>query len=200
MADNVAITAGSGTSVAADDIGSVFYQRVKVTLGPDATATADLQGTAAGAAYVQAKSTVTRTSWTPVVSASAYTAGKVVGTAADVTLTLPARLRALTIASKALIAPVLTLVLIDVDAAVAVTDTATFDPDDADLPYIYATIPVAAADWAQFNDNSFATVALDRVLPTGVGSADVYAVLVAGGSFSLASTSDLTLHLTTEAL
>ena len=66
--------------------------------------------------------------------------------------------------------------------------------------YIYATIPVAAADWAQFSDNSFATVALDRVLPTGVGSADLYAVLVAGGSFSLASASDLTLSLTTEAL
>jgi len=37
-ADNVAITAGSGTSVAADDIGSVYYQRVKVTWGPDGTA------------------------------------------------------------------------------------------------------------------------------------------------------------------
>ncbi len=38
MADNVAITAGSGTSVAADDIASVFYQRVKLSLGADGTA------------------------------------------------------------------------------------------------------------------------------------------------------------------
>lgn len=38
MADNVTITAGSGVSIAADDIGSVFYQRVKVNWGPDATA------------------------------------------------------------------------------------------------------------------------------------------------------------------
>jgi hypothetical protein len=38
VADNVAITAGSGTSIAADDISSVFYQRVKVTWGPDGTA------------------------------------------------------------------------------------------------------------------------------------------------------------------
>ena len=29
MADNVAITAGSGTSIAADDVSSVFYQKVK---------------------------------------------------------------------------------------------------------------------------------------------------------------------------
>jgi hypothetical protein len=39
MADNVAITAGSGTSVAADDIGSVFYQRVKISHGADGSAT-----------------------------------------------------------------------------------------------------------------------------------------------------------------
>ena len=38
MADNVAITAGSGTTIATDDIGGVQYQRVKVTWGPDATA------------------------------------------------------------------------------------------------------------------------------------------------------------------
>jgi hypothetical protein len=38
LVDNVAITAGSGTAIAADDIGSVFYQRVKVNWGPDGTA------------------------------------------------------------------------------------------------------------------------------------------------------------------
>jgi len=38
MADNVAITAGAGTTIASDDIGSVQYQRVKATWGPDGTA------------------------------------------------------------------------------------------------------------------------------------------------------------------
>lgn len=38
MADNVAITAGAGTSIATDDISSVHYQRVKVTHGADGTA------------------------------------------------------------------------------------------------------------------------------------------------------------------
>jgi hypothetical protein len=38
MADNVAITAGSGTSIAADDIASVWYQRNKLSLGADGTA------------------------------------------------------------------------------------------------------------------------------------------------------------------
>lgn len=35
MADNVPITAGSGTSIATDDVGSVHYQRVKLVGGAD---------------------------------------------------------------------------------------------------------------------------------------------------------------------
>ena len=39
MADNIAITAGSGTSVATDDVSGVHYQRVKVATGADGAAT-----------------------------------------------------------------------------------------------------------------------------------------------------------------
>lgn len=39
MPDNVAITAGAGTSIATDLIGSDHYQRVKPTVGADGTAT-----------------------------------------------------------------------------------------------------------------------------------------------------------------
>jgi hypothetical protein len=39
MADNVAITPGSGATAAADDIGGVLYQRVKVSHGADGSAT-----------------------------------------------------------------------------------------------------------------------------------------------------------------
>lgn len=39
MADNVAITAGSGTTIAADDIGGVLHQRVKLSQGADGSAT-----------------------------------------------------------------------------------------------------------------------------------------------------------------
>jgi hypothetical protein len=38
MADNVAITAGSGTSIATDDIGGAHYQRVKPAFGVDGSA------------------------------------------------------------------------------------------------------------------------------------------------------------------
>jgi hypothetical protein len=38
MVDNVAITPGTGATVAADDIGGVLHQRVKVSIGADGTA------------------------------------------------------------------------------------------------------------------------------------------------------------------
>ena len=51
MADNVAITAGTGTSVASDDIGGVQFQRVKIALGADGAHDGDLDpGSAAAAA------------------------------------------------------------------------------------------------------------------------------------------------------
>jgi hypothetical protein len=38
MADNVGYTPGSGAVVAADDIGGVLHQRIKVGIGADGTA------------------------------------------------------------------------------------------------------------------------------------------------------------------
>jgi hypothetical protein len=53
MADNVAVTAGSGVSIASDDIGGVQHQRVKLGIGADGTAVdaqpADADGKAATA-------------------------------------------------------------------------------------------------------------------------------------------------------
>lgn len=45
MADNVSITAGSGTTIAADDIAGVLHQRVKLSQGADGSAT-DVSSTA----------------------------------------------------------------------------------------------------------------------------------------------------------
>jgi hypothetical protein len=39
MADNVDVTPGTGKTIAADDVGGVLYQRVKVAIGFDGTAT-----------------------------------------------------------------------------------------------------------------------------------------------------------------
>ena len=53
MADNVAITAGSGTSIATDDIGGVQHQRVKLSLGADGTAVDAVAGAGAVGTGVQ---------------------------------------------------------------------------------------------------------------------------------------------------
>ena len=66
MADNVAITAGTGTSVAADDISSVFYQRVKLSLGADGSAVDAVAGAGAVSTAVQR---VTLASDDPAVTA-----------------------------------------------------------------------------------------------------------------------------------
>ena len=73
MADTVPITAGSGTSIATDDIGGVHYQRVKLSLGADGAATDIGIGQAAMAASI------------PVVIASNQGAVAVSGTLTAVT-------------------------------------------------------------------------------------------------------------------
>lgn len=42
MADNVAITAGAGTTIATDDVGGVQHQRVKLTMGADGVSDGDV--------------------------------------------------------------------------------------------------------------------------------------------------------------
>ena len=39
MADNIGYTPGSGATIAADEIGGVLYQRMKIGIGADGTAT-----------------------------------------------------------------------------------------------------------------------------------------------------------------
>jgi hypothetical protein len=53
LADNLAVTPGSGATVACDDIASVLYQRTKLSLGADGSATDALGGVGAVAAGVQ---------------------------------------------------------------------------------------------------------------------------------------------------
>lgn len=44
MADNISVTAGSGTTIATDDTGSAHYQRIKVVDGTDGSTTAVATG------------------------------------------------------------------------------------------------------------------------------------------------------------
>lgn len=62
MADGVQITAGTGTTIATDDIGGIQYQRVKVTYGDDGSAT-DVSSTNRLPVDVGASVAVTGTFW-----------------------------------------------------------------------------------------------------------------------------------------
>lgn len=53
MADNIAVTPGTGSTVAADDVGGVLHQRVKMSLGADGSATDAVGGAGAVSAAVQ---------------------------------------------------------------------------------------------------------------------------------------------------
>lgn len=78
MADNVAITAGSGTSIATDDISSVHYQRVKNVWGADGTATDVSAATPMPVVAGQSQLWVEGTF--PGTSTTAYVANDQVGT------------------------------------------------------------------------------------------------------------------------
>lgn len=116
MADNVAITAGAGTSVAADDIGSVFYQRTKLSLGADGSADDALGGAGAVAAGVQR---MTLASDDPAVATLGSVSGAKVIT--DANGTLQQYLRGLV---SQWIASTLTLASVGYDVAVSLTRTA----------------------------------------------------------------------------
>lgn len=76
MADNVAITAGTGTSIATDDIGGVQYQRVKPSWGVDGAA---VDVSATDPMPVRSQPRVVRLSVTPTISTTAYASGDVLG-------------------------------------------------------------------------------------------------------------------------
>ena len=86
MADNVAITAGSGTAIAADDVASVFYQYIKLASSESGSADllGDLDHGSVRSLYVHARPDTVIPS-TPVNSSglttatTAYTAGDVLG-------------------------------------------------------------------------------------------------------------------------
>lgn len=95
MADNFSVTAGSGTTIAADDISSVYYQRVKIAqgadgVGVDVSSAAPLQVTLANTGAnatpvvvdLGANNNVTVTSGT-VTTVSTLTGGGVAHDSAD---------------------------------------------------------------------------------------------------------------------
>jgi len=116
VVDNVGYTPGSGATVAADDIGGIHYQRVKLALGADGTAVD--AGAGAGAAGTDTQRVI-HASDDPAVATLGATSGAKVIT--DATGTIQQYLRGLV---SQWIASTLTLAPVGYDIAVSLTRTA----------------------------------------------------------------------------
>lgn len=191
-------------TLAADDISSVFYPRVKVSVGADGSAT-DLDGTSARGAYVDPRLLLVRKQATPTVSTSpAYTAGDAVGGLLTFSSAVRASggtcyLESATVLDKAKqTAAGLELWLFD-RTFTNTADNAAFDVSDSDLANCLGMIEFAAGDGA-----STSTTATLYTWPQSVGigpyplvlnGTDLFGQLVTRGTPTFASTSDIVISL-----
>ena len=116
MADNVPVTAGSGTNIAADDIASVWYQRTKLSLGADGVAVD--AGAGAGAVGTDTQRVTLGSDDPAVATLGAVSGAKVI---TDANGTLQQYLRGLV---SQWVASTLTLASVGYDVAVSLTRTA----------------------------------------------------------------------------
>lgn len=198
MADNVDVTPGTGVTVAADDIGGVFFQRVKLAVGADGAGT-DLNGTAARGAYVDPRLSVVRLSQTPTVSTSpAYAAKDAIG--GLLTFANAARssggscwVEAVQIEDKGQQMAPLDLVLFD-RTLTTPTDNAIFAPTDAELATCVGAISFVTSDYRDFSTNAVG-VRQGIGLPITLNGTDLFGVLVNRGAPTYTSTSDIVVTL-----
>lgn len=210
MADNVAVTAGSGVTVASDELTinstAVQVQRVKLVAGKDGTYTGDVAGRLvdgdanASAIYVDPRQKVVRLSVTPVVSTTpAYTAKDAVGALMTFSSAVRASGGSCTLVAAQLVdkgqqMKDIELVLFD-RTLTAPTDNAIFNPTDAEMATCVGTLYFGAGYYADFSTNS--VCAIDSIgLPILLNGTDLFGVLVARGTPTYTATNDLVVILT----
>jgi len=198
MADNIAITPGSGVTIAADDIGSALYQRIKISNGADGSATDTST----------ASPLPTRGVWTtlvaaPTVTAGAYSANDVVGGL----LTFANAVRAtgghgmvhtLILTDLAVNAVDLNIWFYDTLPA-TIADNAAFDIPDAELPTLLGAIAIRSGNYLIATDNQTAMV-LNTGFAYNCTATTLYAYIECVATPTYDSTADLTLTLQVEYL
>lgn len=198
MADNVAITAGSGTAIATDDVSGVHYQRMKLVDGA-LDGTDAIPGSAARGMTVDPRPFIQSFVQTPTVSTTpAYTAKDAIG--GLLTFASVARdsggaftLRSVMITDKAQQMSDLDLILFNATIA-APTDNAVFAPTDAEALTIIGVVPIGAGHYADLSTNSVA-VRHDLQISGVLAGTSLFGVLVARGTPTYAATSDIVVTL-----
>lgn len=193
MADNVPITAGSGTNIATDDVSSVHYQRIKLDAGGNGVSAPVEDAAVPSVLLPVSGGKVSRLVQTPTVTAGAYSANDAVG--GLLTFANAARasgggiiIDAITLIDLASQAAVLDLVLFD-QTFTNTADNAAFDPSDADLANVIDVIQVST--YATFADNS---VGYRKGLGIAckLAGTSLFGQLVTRGTPTYAGTSDIT--------
>lgn len=217
MADNVAITAGSGTTIAADDIGGVLHQRVKLSLGADGTANDASAGAGAVGTGTQR---VTLASDDPAVTAlaalsqgwafevavnptvtnGAYSANDIVG--GLLTFSNVARaadehfiVTGITVICKAAVLPNWTLILANANfGGSTVTDNSALSLVSADALTVRKTQQVGnLMDLG--TPNVWSVDGLSIVMAPASGTRNIFGLLIDAVGVTLTSTSDISIVL-----
>jgi hypothetical protein len=197
MADNVAITQGSGTTIWTDEVtGSKHVQYIKLVDG-----TTDSVEVISGSTNRGLKADVykiTRIAFTPTIDTSAYAAGDAVG--GLLTFSNAARFsgggvrlkKVLLVDKDQEMAPY-DLVLFKVTFT-ATADQAAFDPSDADLANIAAVVRIEPGSYANFTDNAVGA-SRDLDIPILLDGTSLFGQLVTRGTPTYSASSDLTVIL-----
>lgn len=215
MADNVAITAGTGTTIATDEVTinatTVQAQRMKLILGRDGTYTADLAGrdlgSGDGALYVDPRQRTISSQVTPTVSTIAYASGDCLGGLQTISNAVrvsgsSGRLMKVTVLDKTQAQrPSIDLVFFDRSVTVA-GDNNPFACSDADMAFCLGVLSISTSNWNTAWPgtplNSLATLIPAAPLSFVANATDLFVQAVVRATPTLTSTSDLIFTYTIE--
>lgn len=196
----------AGTALTEDDAGAARMDAKRAQIGvieDAATRGRRVTVSTAGALTVEARPLVVRLAQTPAISnAVAYTAKDAVGallTFAGATQAVGGTgvVTGVQIADKGAQLADLDLILYD-RTETAPTDNAIYAPTDTAIGQVVGVVKIAAADYADFSDNSVAHKAVTIPFKLDASTSSIFGVLVARGTPTYTSTSDLTITLTVQ--
>ena len=196
MADNVAITAGSGTAIAADDISSVWHQRVKIEIGADGTA-ADVS--AANPVPITSQSTTMLAAVALSLDTSAYADGDVLADTQAFTSVARANdvgfvLQSVVLVDKDDQGMGLDLVLLSANNSLG-TENSAPNISDANAEAIQGMVQISTSDWYDLGGVRVAQrTNINLPLVPASGTTTLYVAAVSRGTGTY-SASGITLRL-----
>ena len=196
MADNVQITAGSGTSIATDDVSSVHYQKIKLDVGGDGSSV-PISHTV-GAMPVSTSDVVVTV--TPTLDTNAYANGDLLFDSTEVASAVrengdTAILESITIIDKADQAVAFTILIANASTDFGTLNAAP-DPDDTEAATVIGWVPVGIGDYVDLGGASVACIRNIGLLTQAGGSTtSFYIAGVNGTGTPTYAASDLVFYL-----